>query len=88
MGNRLNSMMAGHRQPKEARLSAKKNSTERRRLRIRFTARAATPEQEHRLCEAIDLFLAEWVRRRLRQGEEERTCSTTKKSCESSPALS
>jgi hypothetical protein len=42
----------------------------RSRSRLRMSARKATPEQEKRLGEAIDLFLREWVRRKLhREGE-------------------
>jgi hypothetical protein len=37
----------------------------------------ATPEEEKRLIEAIDLLLAEWVRRRLNLGEKP-VCSVIK----------
>lgn len=41
-----------------------------KRLTVQATVRAATPEQERRIGEAIDLFLAEWVRRRMGHRED------------------
>jgi hypothetical protein len=37
------------------------------RLRMQVTVHQATAEQEQRLMEAIDLYLAAWIRRRLIQ---------------------
>ena len=46
------------------------NKKQRHVLTGRVVVHEATPEQECRITEAIDLFLAEWVRRHLAQREE------------------
>ena len=47
-------------------------------LRVLMQLKKATPEEEQRLSEVIDLLLADWVRRRLHSGED--LCSTTRQS--------
>ena len=64
-------------------LKEKKQQTQ---PKISAVVHPATPEQERRMNEAIDLFLTEWVRRRMAQGEN--TCSTISRNFSNSHASS
>jgi uncharacterized protein YqiB (DUF1249 family) len=46
-----------------------KNKSTRRDLKIRGAVEQATSEQERRILAAVNLFLADWVRQRLAEGE-------------------
>jgi hypothetical protein len=61
------SMAAESCRSRRADISAQKIQGRQPRLRMQVTVHQATAEQEQRLMEAIDLYLAAWIRRRLIQ---------------------